>query len=320
MRVSTTKRQLGLGLFLVSGLVWATACGRTTIDFGVPEGNGGVGGTVASGGVGAEGGFGGDAGFGGSGAEGGTAGQGAQGGVGAEGGFGGDAGFGGSGAAGSGGAGDDCLAVAADDCDVCTCDGCRAEWDACQDDMGCIAIVDCAKAAGCSGAQCLGPCGQVIQQNGGVQGQPAQLALGLGTCQSTTCGSDCNGSGGNGGNGGTGGSGGGGGIVDCISCVGQNCPQAQECLLDQACRDGAICAFTQCLGGGGGGGGGLDFQCLLGCFNGDFNAALQAFNSVQCVFTSCGSDCGGLLGGGGGGTPFGGGGGGTPFGGFGGGN
>ncbi|MCA9626116.1 MAG: hypothetical protein KC766_00560 [Myxococcales bacterium] len=316
MRVSTTKRQLGLGLVLVSGLLWATACGRTTIDFGVPEGSGGVGGTIGSGGAGAEGGFGGDAGFGGSGAEGGFGGDA---GAGAEGGFGGDAGFGGSGA--TGGAPDDCLAAAQDDCDVCTCDGCRDEWDTCQGDGGCVAIYECAQDAGCSGAQCLGPCGSVIQQNGGVTGQPAQLALGLGTCQSTTCGSDCNGSGGNGGNGGNGGSGGsgGGGVVDCISCVGQSCPQAQECLLDQSCRDGAICAVTQCLGGGGGGGGGLDFQCLLGCFNGDFNAALSAFNSVQCVFTSCGNECGGLLGGGGGGTPFGGGGG-TPFGGFGGGN
>lgn len=317
MRHVATKRHLGF-LLTTSALVWAAACGRTTIDFGVPDSSGGTSGV------------GGDGGVGGVGAQGGSAGIG---GVGAEGGFGGDAGFGGSGAeggfGGNGGATNECLEQARTDCNFCTCDNCFDEWQDCSNDTGCVAVANCATAAGCSGAQCLGPCGDIIQQHGGVQGQSVQLALAVGTCQATSCGEDCNGgsggaggNGGNGGNGGASGSGGsgGGGVVDCISCVATECPSAQECLLDAACRDGAICAVTNCLGGGGGGGGGFDFQCLLGCFNGDFNAALTAFNSVQCVLTSCGADCGGILGGGGGGTPFGGGGGGTPFGGFGGGN
>lgn len=302
MRHIATKRTLGF-LLTTSALVWAAACGRTTIDFEVPSGAAGSSGVGGSGGVGGSAGIGGVGAVGGSG--GGVGGVGAQGGVAGSAGSGAEGGFGGS-----GGATNDCLDQARTDCNFCTCDNCFEEWQDCSNDAGCIAVANCATAAGCSGAECMGPCRNVIDQNGGPRGKSVRLALAVGTCQAASCAADCNGgSGGNGGNGGNGG-GGGGGVVDCISCVTTQCPSAQECLLDAACRDGAICAVTDCLAGGGGGGG-FDFQCLLGCFNGDFNAALTAFNSVQCVLTSCGDDCGGLLGNGGGGLPFG-----TPSGGF----
>jgi hypothetical protein len=34
---------------------------------------------------------------------------------------------------------------------------------------------------------------------------------------------------------------------------------------------------------------------MLGCFNGDFTAAFQAFQALQCFFTSCGSTCNGAI-------------------------
>lgn len=123
-------------------------------------------------------------------------------------------------------------------------------------------------------------------------------------------GSDFGGTGGDAGGQGQGGSGfggaGGSGPGACIGCITQNCPTAQACFADQACRQGVMCVFSQCIGGGGGGG--PDFQCMIGCFNGDFAAAMQAFQALQCVRTSCGQDCGGM----GGGGPPGGGGGGPP--------
>jgi hypothetical protein len=100
---------------------------------------------------------------------------------------------------------------------------------------------------------------------------------------------------------------GGGGPLGCFQCLGSNCPSAMQCLQDTACRNGAVCVFTKCLAGGGGSGGGMggiDYQCLLGCFNGDLNAGLQAFQTFQCIMQQCGNDCGSLLGGlGGGGIP-----------------
>lgn len=101
--------------------------------------------------------------------------------------------------------------------------------------------------------------------------------------------------------GGTGGSGG-GGPVACLQCIGTSCPSALKCLQDSACRNGAVCVFTKCLAGGGGSGGGMggiDTQCLLGCFNGDLGAGMQAFQTFQCITQQCGSDCTSLLGGGG---------------------
>ncbi len=111
------------------------------------------------------------------------------------------------------------------------------------------------------------------------------------------------GAGATGGNGGSGGS----GPLACFQCIQNKCPQIQQCIMDQACRQGAICAVQGCLSGGGTGG--IDFQCVAQCFNGNFQAALQAFQGIQCVFTSCSSQCpNGIPGlpGGGGGLPGGG--------------
>lgn len=111
-------------------------------------------------------------------------------------------------------------------------------------------------------------------------------------------------------------------VGECVTCLEQNCKSSiNGCINDSSCTGGIQCAVTTCLGGGGmpggGGPGGLDFQCLLGCFDGDLGAVLTAVQAFQCVTGTCGEQCGGALGGiGGGGGPFGGlGGGGTPLGG-----
>ncbi len=84
----------------------------------------------------------------------------------------------------------------------------------------------------------------------------------------------------------------GGGPLDCFQCIGQECPEALQCLQDPTCMQGIVCTVSQCLSGGQ-----PDFSCLLGCFNGDFQAAMQAFQSLSCVMSKCQDDCGGLLGG-----------------------
>jgi hypothetical protein len=117
-----------------------------------------------------------------------------------------------------------------------------------------------------------------------------------------TAGSGADGGGGRGGmaaggatTGGEGGSTGPGNPIDCFGCIAENCPQAVECLTDQACLDGIICGVTNCLAGGGGS---PDIGCFVDCFNGDFEAALNAFETITCVLGSCGDACGGFLGGG----------------------
>lgn len=313
MRARTVSRILAVGFGLVLS---AIACGRTTIDFGpIPDGGDGTGGAAL---------LDGSAGSGGTGNVSGTSGGGGAGGI--------------SGSGGDGGSGGDpCYDQATSDCQFCTCDACYDEWTSCDANAGCLDILACADKSGCSGIQCyLGPCQQVIDQNGGPFGNAANAAQAVGQCRS---GANCpcggggsggsgggtggsgggtggfggfggfGGSGGSGGSGATGGSGGsgGGGPLQCITCIAQKCPAVQECLFDNACRDGAICAFQNCLGSGGGG---LNLQCMLGCFNGDFSAALKAFQAFQCFFSQCGGACSGgipgfpgLPGGGGGGTP-----------------
>jgi hypothetical protein len=91
--------------------------------------------------------------------------------------------------------------------------------------------------------------------------------------------------------GGTGGTGGGPMPIECLACIGIECPQALDCVTDQACIQGVICAVGQCLGGGGT----PDFMCLLDCFDGDIDAALIAVDTLTCVFGSCADACGGLL-------------------------
>jgi hypothetical protein len=143
----------------------------------------------------------------------------------------------------------------------------------------------------------------VIDQNGGVFGPSASMAQAVGQCAADgNCPCGSGGAGGSGGGPSGGGGSGGGGPLACLSCINQECPAIQECLFDQTCQSGLICAFQDCLSGGS-----PDLGCMLGCFNGDFQAAFQAFQAVQCFFTNCAQTCGGLIpglpGGGGPGNP-----------------
>jgi hypothetical protein len=82
-----------------------------------------------------------------------------------------------------------------------------------------------------------------------------------------------------------------GGPQDCFTCAIQNCPEAVACFTDPVCQDGILCGVSNCLGGG------IDPQCFLDCFNGDTEAALNAFQALTCVFQNCGNECAGFLGG-----------------------
>ncbi|MCS6898898.1 MAG: hypothetical protein RMJ98_04515 [Myxococcales bacterium] len=121
-------------------------------------------------------------------------------------------------------------------------------------------------------------------------------------------------------------------IGECVGCLQEQCGDAiNACYNDPDCIDGIQCAITDCLAssalgggpgggsggpgglGGLGGGGGLDFACLLSCFNGDPTAVFKAVNAFQCITQTCGDKCGGGIVGDGGGFPLGGlGGGPTP--------
>ncbi len=80
--------------------------------------------------------------------------------------------------------------------------------------------------------------------------------------------------------------------IDCVSCLNEQCPDAQECLYDAGCVNGIVCALTNC-----GGTGQIDFQCAIDCFDGDFETALKAFDAVSCATGACGESCNSLLGG-----------------------
>jgi hypothetical protein len=253
-----------------------SACSRTQIEFD-PLGDETGGGSGLDGG----GGLGGSGGSGGS--------------------LGGSGGAGGNPAGGSAGVGgiSSCQSQANSECELCTCDACLTDWEQCQLDSGCAAILDCANATACTGVSCyLGPCNQVIDQNGGPFGDSANLAQNVGNCRDDAgcpCGTGgTGGSGGFGGMGGAAGSGGAGGTgpLACFTCITQKCPEVGQCLFDDACRDGVICALQQCLGSGSG----LpNFPCLLGCFNGDFQAAINAFQALQCFFSQCSTACQGSI-------------------------
>ncbi len=98
----------------------------------------------------------------------------------------------------------------------------------------------------------------------------------------------------------------------CATCVANNCSSSvNSCVNDSNCLKGLACSVTKCLagggadggGGGGGGIGGFDFACLTGCFGGDIAGLLNAVSAFTCVTGSCGTPCGGLLGGLGGAIP-----------------
>jgi hypothetical protein len=81
---------------------------------------------------------------------------------------------------------------------------------------------------------------------------------------------------------------------ECILCLFSECPEGLDCITDPVCGAGLICTFTNCLSGGGT----PDIGCVIDCFDGDLNAALQAFEAITCVFGSCAEECGGFLDGG----------------------
>jgi hypothetical protein len=89
------------------------------------------------------------------------------------------------------------------------------------------------------------------------------------------------------------GNGGGGGImpVECLTCIGQECPSAIDCVTDPGCVQGVVCAVSDCLGGGGQ----PDLMCVVGCFDGDFEAALAAVDALTCIAGSCSDACGDLI-------------------------
>ncbi|MBW2452909.1 MAG: hypothetical protein JRI68_00265 [Deltaproteobacteria bacterium] len=74
-----------------------------------------------------------------------------------------------------------------DPCMCCVVYNCEAEGTACCNEPGCMAIAMCVFDAGCSGMECLGPCGQVIQENGGITGAPVQAAQAVGDCVEVPC-------------------------------------------------------------------------------------------------------------------------------------
>lgn len=73
------------------------------------------------------------------------------------------------------------------ECGDCLCDKCLAEYTACAADRGCVAIEACAAEFGCNDAQCLEPCGDVIEMNGGFVGESLKLAIALSACFNDSC-------------------------------------------------------------------------------------------------------------------------------------
>jgi hypothetical protein len=80
-----------------------------------------------------------------------------------------------------------------DACGECACMNCTDELAACQADEGCTAIRMCAQEAMCGGIDCLGPCGDTINEHGGLAGMSAMLAQTLGGCVADNCGRRCGG-------------------------------------------------------------------------------------------------------------------------------
>jgi hypothetical protein len=76
-------------------------------------------------------------------------------------------------------------------CEVCTCQNCPFEWEACQMNVGCKAIQDCITASGCQGFVCSRVCGWVVEEHGGALGESGMLSLTVEVCQSDYCPEEC---------------------------------------------------------------------------------------------------------------------------------
>ncbi len=102
-------------------------------------------------------------------------------------------------------------------------------------------------------------------------------------------------------------------IGECLSCLQGQCgDQINACYNDATCWSGIQCAATSCFtsGGGGSGGsgsGGIDYACLMECFDNDMTAIMTALQMFQCITGTCGELCGmsGQGGSGGGGFQYG---------------
>jgi hypothetical protein len=91
-------------------------------------------------------------------------------------------------------------------------------------------------------------------------------------------------------------------IAVCATCVQDKCgDQVNTCVNTPACAQGLACSVQKCIVGGGGGP--PNFQCLLGCFNGNVGALFQAVGAFQCIAAQCGNDCLGAINGDGGAPP-----------------
>lgn len=83
---------------------------------------------------------------------------------------------------------DGCLNVAADACEECGCNQCLDPLLACEMDVGCVAMRDCAQQSGCTDTiSCFEACEGVINEHGGAFGASAELALALADCMDAAC-------------------------------------------------------------------------------------------------------------------------------------
>lgn len=78
-------------------------------------------------------------------------------------------------------------------CGECACEHCTAEIDACEADMGCHEIWKCVRETGCgpTNADCLGPCGDIFFQYGGLFAPSAMLVSAIGMCVDNQCAGQC---------------------------------------------------------------------------------------------------------------------------------
>ncbi len=78
-----------------------------------------------------------------------------------------------------------------DGCEVCACDNCFQEIDACFNDPSCKAVVDCARRTGCGGIGCFLVCGDEINTAGGLGSPQVTNAIQLGDCRDAQCTQEC---------------------------------------------------------------------------------------------------------------------------------
>jgi len=79
-------------------------------------------------------------------------------------------------------------------CDSCVCNGCQFEWSQCLEDAGCGEIWECIQETQCDLCYAPGACQDVIDQNGGPEGDPMSMVSNLLYCAQQTfsgCAADC---------------------------------------------------------------------------------------------------------------------------------